>query len=126
MKDSLLEAVESFGASLVQYQSLFVSRFVAQMSSEPAHSQLSSCHVDRKYTSLGQGVQQSSVLQASVVSVGEKVKADKGFLRWGFLGLSPARHASHPLPEVSVATLSFWLLRKMEWMKIWVIAPQAL
>jgi hypothetical protein len=55
----------------------------------------------------------SLVLEASVVFVGEKEKADKGFLWWGFLGPSPAKHASHPSPEVSVVTSSSLVVKEV-------------
>ena len=51
MKDSLLEAVESLSAPLVQYQSMLVAGFVAQISSEAAHGQVSACYVGLKNTS---------------------------------------------------------------------------
>ena len=56
---------------------------------------------------------QSLVLEASVVSIGEKEKADKGFLWWGFLGPSLAKHASHPLPEVSVVNSSSLVVKEV-------------
>jgi hypothetical protein len=53
VKDSLLlGVVESLSAPpLVQYQSTLVAGFVAQISSEAAHSQVSACYIGQKNTS---------------------------------------------------------------------------
>ena len=93
VKDSLLlEAVESFSASRVQYQSKPVAGFAAQISSEVAYSQAS----DSSLTPL-----------VSVGDVAAHRKPDsknpnpmRGFLRRGFLNPSPKekRESHSPLP----------------------------